>query len=80
METVSGYRFMLYVFAGDWFGPSTAAYLLKRCMEDAALTDRPSSRKIFEQMAVYVAQDCTIYYDDVVALCTSNPEVCSGEC
>ncbi|XP_003744760.1 cysteine protease ATG4D [Galendromus occidentalis] len=59
--------------AGDWFGPSTAAYLLKRCLEEAAGV--ADSKEIFEQMAIYVAQDCTIYTQDVLDLCTSDPNI-----
>ncbi|OQR68252.1 cysteine protease ATG4D-like [Tropilaelaps mercedesae] len=42
-------------------------------MEEAALAT--SSKEIFEQMAVYVAQDCTIYTQDVIDLCTSHTDI-----
>ncbi|XP_022688503.1 cysteine protease ATG4D-like isoform X3 [Varroa jacobsoni] len=59
--------------AGDWFGPSSVAYMLKRCMEDAAFN--AGSKDIFEKMAIYVTGDCTIYVQDVINICQPSPNV-----
>ncbi|XP_070704832.1 cysteine protease atg4da-like [Pempheris klunzingeri] len=50
--------------AGDWYGPSIAAHILRKAV--AASVDLPN-------LAVYVAQDCTIYLEDVRSLCERPP-------
>lgn len=50
--------------AGDWYGPSSVAHLLKQAVERAAICHEE-----FDQLAVYVAQDCAVYMDDVTKAC-----------
>lgn len=50
--------------AGDWYGPASVAHILKQCMEIAARED-----SLLKEVCVYVAQDCTVYKQDVLRLC-----------
>ncbi|XP_029672681.1 cysteine protease ATG4D isoform X1 [Formica exsecta] len=51
--------------AGDWYGPSSVAHLLSQAVECAS--KQPDSK--LDQLAVYVAQDCAVYLQDVESVC-----------
>lgn len=53
--------------AGDWYGPATASHVLSAALNESFL-DNP----ILENVACYVAQDCTIYLPDVYKLCSEE--------
>ncbi|XP_067829037.1 cysteine protease atg4da isoform X2 [Heptranchias perlo] len=48
--------------AGDWYGPSIVAHIIKRAVEKAEGTEPLN-------ITIYVAQDCTVYKGDVLNLC-----------
>ncbi|GFN96701.1 cysteine protease [Plakobranchus ocellatus] len=52
---------------GEWFGPSSAAFIFRDAFALASRT-----LPILSQLCVYVAQDCTVYLDDVKKLCTAR--------
>ncbi|XP_023233737.1 cysteine protease ATG4C-like isoform X1 [Centruroides sculpturatus] len=52
--------------AGEWYGPASVAYILKQAVENAA-----KEIPLLDSICIYVAQDCTIYKQDVFDLCTA---------
>ncbi|XP_020287304.1 cysteine protease ATG4D isoform X2 [Pseudomyrmex gracilis] len=51
--------------AGDWYGPSSVAHLL--CQAVQCASEQPTNK--LDQLAVYVAQDCAVYLQDVENIC-----------
>ena len=52
---------------GSWFGPNSVCLLMKE-----ALNESTEINPLLDQIKMYVAQDCTIYKQDVIDLCL-NP-------
>jgi hypothetical protein len=51
---------------GSWFGPNSVCLLMKEALAEAVHTSH-----LLDQIKMYVAQDCTIYKQDVIDLCTN---------
>jgi cysteine protease ATG4 len=58
---------------GEWFGPSSVSHLLA-----LAVKQTPSGHGLLDDLTVYVSQDCTVYKQDILDLCTSPASSCSG--
>jgi len=54
--------------AGDWFGPASVAHLLQ-----LAVANAQDSASLLNSVAVYVSQDCTVYREDIIEICTVKP-------
>ncbi|XP_041475028.1 uncharacterized protein LOC121423669 isoform X2 [Lytechinus variegatus] len=52
---------------GDWYGPSSVAHILKEAMDSA-----DELNPLLGEVCIYVAQDCTVYKQDVIDLCRSK--------
>lgn len=50
---------------GDWYGPGSVAYLLR-----SAVIEASKENYEFDDLCVYVAQDCAIYLQDIKEQCT----------
>ena len=56
--------------AGDWCGPHTVSHLLAAA---ARAAPAGAGRGLLDSLVIYVAQDCTVYRQDVEELCLSPP-------
>ncbi|XP_037029682.1 cysteine protease ATG4D [Bradysia coprophila] len=50
--------------AGDWYGPSSVSHLLRQAVKLASQENAD-----FDDVNVYVAQDCTVYIQDILDEC-----------
>nr|XP_018668478.1 cysteine protease ATG4D isoform X2 [Ciona intestinalis] len=49
---------------GNWYGPNTAAYIMQDALECAK-----GKTELLNNIMVYIAQDSTVYIDDVIEMC-----------
>ncbi|KAH9419169.1 Cysteine protease atg4c [Dermatophagoides pteronyssinus] len=52
---------------GDWFGPASISIIMKNLLEDAA-----KDNSLLSDICCLIAQDCTVYLQDVVDLCQNE--------
>lgn len=52
---------------GEWYGPSSVAFILRDSMLKAVET-----QPLLGDIAVYVAQDCTVYKQDIYEMCSTR--------
>ena len=50
---------------GSWFGPTSACLLLREALNETKID-------LLKEVRVYVAQDCTIYRQDVIEMCLKD--------
>ncbi|RWS04045.1 Cysteine protease ATG4C-like protein, partial [Dinothrombium tinctorium] len=53
--------------AGDWFGPSSVAHILRDALNASSFNN-----PVMDSICIYVAQDCTVYIEDVFDLCSKS--------
>ncbi|CAG5126038.1 unnamed protein product [Candidula unifasciata] len=54
---------------GEWYGPASVAYIFRDAFAKARHTV-----PVLSQLCVYVSQDCTVYIDDVIKMCTERQQ------
>lgn len=52
---------------GDWYGPATVAHVLTQALAEG-FVENP----LLEDIVAYVSQDCTVYIQDIIKLCTET--------
>lgn len=58
---------------GSWFGPTSVCLLMKEALKESA------SNPLLKKVKIYVAQDCTIYKQDVIDLCMGSEPKMAGK-
>ncbi|XP_045158579.2 cysteine protease atg4da-like [Mercenaria mercenaria] len=53
---------------GEWYGPSSVAYIIRDAVIKAS-----TSQPVLKDVCVYVAQDCTVYKQDIMEMCSTRP-------
>ena len=57
---------------GDWFGPAATAHLLKAALDKTARLIKKIDQNILSNFKIYVAQDTTVYRQDVLDMCVRS--------